>query len=161
MPTNPGVQDFIKQINPVIDLKVRGLCKTPYFSHPKGCPNFGLKESCPPLIKLYNQIYDVTKPVYVIYNTFDLASHVEKLRQKHPQWTRRQLECTLYWQGTARKRLREKIDIFKNDHPEYEVTIRPEAMGVNVTETMKQIGIELEWPPTKTVFQVAMAAVRL
>jgi hypothetical protein len=37
-------------------------------------------------------------------------------------------------------------------------TMCPEAMGVNVTATMKEIGIQLEWPPKRWAHQVAMGA---
>lgn len=33
-------------------------------------------------------------------------------------------------------------------------------MGINVTETMKELGITLEWPPQKWTYQVAIAGVR-
>jgi len=35
----------------------------------------------------------------------------------------------------------------------------PEAMGVNVTETMKRVGIELEWPPVNVAYQIALAGI--
>jgi hypothetical protein len=34
-------------------------------------------------------------------------------------------------------------------------------MGVNVTATLKDAGIELEWPPKKFVRQVALAGVKI
>ena len=36
----------------------------------------------------------------------------------------------------------------------------PEAMGVNVTATMKNIGVTLEWPPQEVVRKVAIIGVR-
>ena len=76
--------------------------------------------------------------------------------------SKRQLECCLYWQGTARKRLKERINefIFLADE-RYVVNTVPEAMGVNVTETMKRVGIELEWPPVNLVYQIAMAGMEV
>jgi len=35
-------------------------------------------------------------------------------------------------------------------------TFSDEANGVNVTATMKKIGIELEWPPREYAYQVAV-----
>jgi predicted metal-binding protein len=153
-------QIFVKEVIPVIDRKVRALCKRPYYNHPEGCPNFGVKDGCPPQVKFYDQEYDMTRPVYVIYNVFDFAVHVAKMRNAHPEWTQRQLECSRYWQGTARKALRQKIAAFLKDHPEYEANACPEAMGVNVTETMKGLGIELEWPPVNKTYQIALAGIR-
>lgn len=160
MSLNTSAQIYINEVIPVIDRKVRGLCKKPYYNHPKGCPNFGIKIGCPPIIGLFDEEYDMTKPVYVIFNTFDLASQVNKMQTAHPEWSQRQLKCSRYWQGTARKSLRQKIALFMNNHPNYDVTTCPEAMGVNVTETMKNIGIQLEWPPVNTTYQVALAGIK-
>ncbi len=41
----------------------------------------------------------------------------------------------------------------------YIITVVPEAMGVNVTETMKRVGIELEWPPVNVAYQIAMGGI--
>lgn len=81
----------------------------------------------------------------------------------HPGWSQRQVECCLYWQGTARKQLRAEIDIFAFSITQYIIQIltRPEANGVNVTATMKTVGIELEWPPNKKAYQVALAGTKL
>jgi hypothetical protein len=39
------------------------------------------------------------------------------------------------------------------------VFLVPEAHGLNVTATMKSIGIELEWPPKTVTYQIALASV--
>ena len=36
------------------------------------------------------------------------------------------------------------------------VDYRPEAGGVDVTATMKKIGVNLEWPPEHMVYLVAL-----
>lgn len=46
---------------------------------------------------------------------------------------------------------------FLREHPGYEVTTCPEATGLNVTSTLRGLGIEIEWPPTKWALQVALA----
>jgi hypothetical protein len=79
---------------------------------------------------------------------------------KHPDWTDYQKRCVLYWQGTARSQLKKEILKFEKDHPECVVSTGPEAMGVNLTETMKKIGIELEWPPTKYAYQIAIGGTK-
>jgi hypothetical protein len=93
-------------------------------------------------------------------------SHLDaRVLLKHPGWSQRQAECCLYWQGTARKRLGEIIDEFMvwasgDYNPENGVAfLVPEAHGLNVTATMKSIGIELEWPPKTVAYQVAIASV--
>jgi hypothetical protein len=40
-------------------------------------------------------------------------------------------------------------------------TEAPEAMGVNVTETMKNAGVVLEWPPENIVIKVAFIGISL
>jgi predicted metal-binding protein len=136
------------------------LCRHPYPAHPKGCPNFGKKKGCPPQL-LFNKIFNTRKTIFAIVNEFPIGQHIEKMRQKHPDWSERQLSCCLYWQGTARKKLRENVANFELIYPEYTVSHCPEAMGVNLTETMKQVGVELEWPPRETAYQIALAGMLL
>jgi hypothetical protein len=80
------------------------------------------------------------------------------MRDRHPDWSR-QVECCLYWQGTARKQLESEIQLFYTQHPHFLATRCPEAMGVNITATMAGIGVELEWPPVTRTYQVALAAI--
>ncbi len=135
----------------------RGLCVKAYYNHKKGCPNYNKKEGCPPCSLLFNEVYDPLKPVYAIYNIFDFKNHIERMKVKHLKWSQRQLECCLYWQGKARKQLRERIEIFEAIFKEYVITNCPEGMGVNVTKTMKNVGIEIEWPPRNVTYQIAFA----
>lgn len=150
---------FFAEVVPVLDGSVRNLCRRPYAGHPKGCPNYGCKERCPPRSPMLADVIDLQQPVFAIWNAFDLGKHVERVRAKHPTWTERQLYCCLYWQGTARKSLREKIRQFCHVRPCSGLTIVgcPEACGVNVTETMKRVGIFLEWPPRVSAIQVVLA----
>jgi len=150
------MNDF-KQVNPIIQIDVRGLCVLPYEGHPKGCSNFNKRSNCPPIIPTFSKVVDISKPIYVIWNVFDFGSHIQKMKDKHPKWSQRQLECCLYWQGSARKKLKEKIEEFKKIYPDYQISICPEGMGINITETMKQLGVELEWPPKNKTYQVALA----
>ena len=82
------------------------------------------------------------------------------MREKHPEWSKRQLECCLYWQGTARKSLREKIKLFKIEYPNLFIAKCPEGSGTNLTETMKQININLEWPPKNYTYQIVLAGIK-
>jgi len=144
----------------VIDLRMRGMCRLAYPNHRRGCPNFGKKLQCPPDCPMFTENIDITKPMFAIVNEFDLGAHVERLRAKYPAWTLRQLQCCLYWQPKARKALRAEIAKFRKDHPQLFVDECPEAGGVNVTETLRNAGIELEWPPMKIARQVAIAGSR-
>lgn len=150
----------IIEVRPVIIRPVHSLCLRPYPNHKKGCPRYGKKKDCPPGIPMFDSFYDLSKPIYAIYNKFDFKGHVDHMRAKLPDWSKRQLECCLYWQGTARKLLKERIEIFARlTGRKYIVNTVPEAMGVNVTETMKRVGIELEWPPVNVAYQIAMAGI--
>jgi hypothetical protein len=139
----------------VIEPRVRGLCCRPYPLHPKGCPNFNHKDGCPPK----RPIFDLKGPYFAIINEFDMARHVERMKALHPEWSDRQLRCCLYWQAGARKKRDEEVKAFTFQKPEYKCDPCPEAAGVNVTETLKKVGIELEWPPEKIARQVVIAGI--
>lgn len=79
------------------------------------------------------------------------------MREKHPQWSKRQIECCLYWQPKAKKELKGQVKMFLSDRPDKVVVWIPERTGVNVTATMKSIGIELQWPPVTKTYQVVIA----
>lgn len=145
----------------IIEPRVRGMCRLPYPGHPRGCPNFDHKTGCPPKCLSFGERFNLQQPLYAIVNEFDLGSHVERMRTAHPGWSTRQLECCLYWQQTARGQLADQIRVFLFDHPGYETDACPEAGGVNVTETMRQVGVILEWPPKRTVRHVAIAGLPL
>lgn len=150
------------RVKPIVESHLmRSLCCHQYYNHPLGCPNYDKKPGCPPKAKIFDKVYDMSQPIYAIYNTFDLASHIAKMREKHPRWSDRQLKCCLYWQGTARKRLKEQIRLFRLGHSEFSVCKTPEAMGVNLTQTMINVGIELEWPPVNKTYQIVLASKRL
>ena len=144
-----------RRIIPVIDPGVRLMCVRPYPNHPRGCPNFNKRKDCPPKSSLWNDVCDKQLATWVFWTHFNLGAHRERMQKKHPTWTKRQSECCLYWQGTAKKPLK---DWLKENwqFPGFFTTMCPESMGVNVTATMASIGVDLEWPPEKLTYQVAM-----
>lgn len=149
------------QVNPIIDISVRGLCCKPYEGHTKGCPNFKKQDRCPPKVPIFDAYFDIDLPVFAIVNEFNLKKHCERMLKKHPHWSDRQTKCVLYWQNTARKQLFSKIRTVLNNQKfkGYESTWCPEGMGVDVTQTMKDVGILLEWPPENIVRQIALIAI--
>jgi len=147
----------VVRVTPVYTPAVRGLCVKAYPNHPKGCPNFGKKAGCPPQAPQLPAFYDYSREFYAIYNVFDFGSHVAKMKAAHPEWSQRQLDCCLYWQPTARKQLEAEIRAFSAEHPGMDVNRCPEAMGLNVHETMRLTGLVLEWPPVTKAVQVALA----
>jgi predicted metal-binding protein len=150
---------IIIPVIPVIDYSVRGLCMKPYLGHKKGCPNYGKKNGCPPGAKCFDEVYDLSQPVYAIINKFDFARHVSRMYELHPEWSQRQLECCLYWQPKARNQLLQHIKYFLKNHPGYRIEACPEAMGVDVTNTLARAGVLLEWPPKQWACQVALAGI--
>ena len=149
------------QVELAVDPKVRALCARPYPNHPRGCPQPGNCPTCPPRGRLITDVLDLSQPTFVICTEFPLGEHVAKLKAKHPDWTQRQLACCLYWQPKARQNLLQAIKDFAKLHPSLFITASPEAMGVNVTETMRRAGVQLEWPPVARTYQVAVAGTRL
>lgn len=154
------MQTFCKEI--VIDYSMRNLCYRPYPNHPKGCPNYGKRPICPPRCPKLEDIYIVSDGFTIVYVSMDFAAHRRKMKSKHPEWTQRQIDCCLYWQGSLNKKLKEEVfQLMRHKIPSgYKASFCPEAMGVNVTATMKNLGIELEWPPETIVYKVAIIGVR-
>lgn len=147
-----------KKINPIFLYEpVNNLCTKPYYNHKKGCPNFGKKEGCPPVVKPLDLIFNFNESIFVIWNIFNLATHINKMRSLHPAWTMRQLECCLYWQPRARKQLKLETDLFVFEHQDYIIINCPEAHSIDVTKTMSSIGEALQWPPINTTYQIAFA----
>ncbi len=104
-------------------------------------------------------IYDLSEGFWIVWTQFDFKGHCNRMRRKHPLWSKRQVECCLYWQNTARKKLKDEIkdvQYYLKGTGNWKVTTCPEAMGVNVTETMKKLNVRLEWPPVNITYQVAL-----
>jgi len=136
----------------VRDLRARTWCKLPYPNHPKGCPNFNHKKTCPLNALLFDDL--VTAPYTLVAVGFNLASWANKMKTKHPKWSDRQARCCLYWQGTVRKFLREKCAELLHD--DETVLYSPEANGIHVFETCKKVRIVLDRNPQTTVWKVAI-----
>ena len=146
-----------KQVQVTVDYSVKELCGKKYPNHPKGCPNLGKRKDCPPFAPKIEDVLDLSKPVYAVYNVFLFGEHVARMKENHPEWTDRQAKCCLYWQSKARKQLMAKIVDFKEQFPKLYIVKNPEACGVDLTSTMRSAGIRLEWPPEKLTYQIVLA----
>jgi len=102
------------------------------------------KNGCPPNVKYITEILDFNKPFWIVYSEFDLDNHVHRMKQKHPKWSDRQLRCVLYWQNTARKRLKEIAKIAQYETGAGVVLFYPEAHGVNIYATCQKHGLILD-----------------
>ena len=153
---------MIRLVRLVVDMEVRTLCCRAYPGHRRGCPNYRKRAGCPPDGPLIVELLDLTEATWAVWVEFDIAAHREKMLRAHPGWSRRQADCCLYWQGGVLKRLRREVENFRElvEQSPLDMPLKtlycPEAAGVNVTETMRRIGVELEWPPEKIVRKVAI-----
>lgn len=122
---------------------VRDWCKLPYPGHSKGCPNYGCKSKCPPISPYFTELFDLEKDIYFIFSEFDLEGHINSMKIKHPNWTDKQLRNVLYWQGKARKELRNRIWQARKFIDFDCISITPESNGVNVYRTCAHHGLLL------------------
>ena len=131
--------------------KIQSFCRLPYYGHAHGCPNYGIKQNCPPDQPLIDKVLDLSQEVYIIYTKFRVGEFAERMRIMHPEWEHqpRQLYNPRRWQESARKDHRLELKKFLIEHTGLTYTSFPEAHGVNLDMLMKRIGIELkwDWPP--------------
>lgn len=142
----------------VLQKEVREWCRFSYPGHPKGCPNYGIKKTCPPKIPLVQEIFNLKKPHYLGIISFDLATHMKNMALKHPDWSNRQLRCCLYWQGKIKKELKILCEQFVKNMKGYDYTSSPEAMGVNVFRTLHYCGIKIRKCAYPILYKVALIA---
>ncbi len=141
------MSDWILYPNKLYLEDTRKYCFLPYQNHPKGCPNcygkcWGDNKTQPRV----DEVMNLSRPYYFVYSRFDLEKHAANMKSKHPSWSDRQCKCVLYWQGTARKRLREHVREALtqiNPTPDY-LTYLPELHGVNVYESCRDAGLVLD-----------------
>jgi hypothetical protein len=151
---------MINQITDLrINLKARDWCKLSYPDHPKGCPNYGQRDICPPDAPLINDYFDLSQPLYLISVSFNIAEHINNMLTIHPDWSLKQAKCVLYWQGSIKKKLKIECEEFIKSHPKYSFTICPEAMGVNVITTAQRCDIAVKVKPDDIVYKIAFAGV--
>lgn len=143
------------KITPVFDEKTPTYCTLPYPGHPKGCPMFGTRKECPPEAPHLRDFLDLTYPVIALVCSFDLAGHMRRMKEAHPHWTERQQRNPLYWQNGVRKRLTENCMALCQGDQDYVYTLIPEAMRVNVVETMARVGVQIIFPATDVVHKIA------
>jgi len=132
---------IIKLERVIISNRVGQWCKIPYPNHPRGCPKYGQDASCPPMAKF---IFDVSKPLYFVHSEFNLESHVFRMKKRNPHWSNLQCKCVLYWQGTSRKQMKERVKDAMWSLATNIFSDCPEGMGVNVYVTARLSGLKLE-----------------
>lgn len=140
--------------NMVLDPRAGGpWCKLPYPNHPRGCPNYGKKKTCPPNSKSFEDL--VRPPFFLVIRPFNLEAHARRMKERHPEWSDRQCRNLLYWQKKVDKELREEATAFIESRDDDLVLLEtPEANGVDVFKTCKNVGIILERNPRKIVKKI-------
>ena len=151
----------VSQVEVVVDHSMRGKCTLPYPGHKNGCPNFGKKSICPPKAPMIERVLNLAEPVWLVAVSFDLAAHVLRMGEKHPDWTMRQRANLLYWQGSVKKRLAEEARLQALAKGLPLIVGCPEACGVDMTATCSNAGILLEWPPVNTVWKAVLLGTRV
>lgn len=124
--------------------KVQDWCGLRYPNHPKGCPNYGKHPDCPPNCAYVTQVFDMEASFYLVHSEFDLASHVERMRKKHPNWTERQLRNVLYWQKHSKNQMKERAKKAMQLLGCNAIHTYPEALGVHMYATCLKSGLKLE-----------------
>ena len=120
-------------------------CGKVYPRHKRGCPKFGAAYGCPPNSEYVLDVIDFTKPVYIVYNTFDLAAHMRKMEKRHPEWSDAMLRNVLYWQPKSRKGLNTRLNMcFDKGYIRGDSVSSGEHIGVNLYATCRRHGLQLD-----------------
>jgi predicted metal-binding protein len=138
---------LFENITPVIHSKKKSmqLCTQPYYKHSKGCPNFNKKDGCPPNILHISEEYDLTS-LHALVLQFPFEQYINLKKEIHPDWTNRALANQRHWQSHLRATLLNQYDSeIKEQYPNHTLILNPEGQGINVEETLKTVGIQLDW----------------
>ena len=137
---------IIKLERLVVSSQAGKWCRIPYHGHPKGCPNYGniKHEHCPPHAPNVKEYFDLSKSLYFVHSDFDLEADIQRRKNLNPGQTERQYRCVLYWQGSSRKQLNERVKEAGWMLNTNAISSCPEGMGVNVYATARLFGLYLE-----------------
>ncbi len=123
---------------------VSNLCTQPYYNHKKGCPNFGVRDDCPPNIKHISEEYEMDT-IHILVLKFPLGDFHLQRKEIHPNWTDRALINPRHWQNHLRACMNDEWEAVKEEYPDYEMIKNPEGQGVNISDTLQLSGIDLTW----------------
>ena len=165
-------------------------CRLPYPKHPLGCPNIDTLRSLdgfPAYLKpwvirecptsdpgrniLIDQIFDLTKPSYLIITEYPVGQDAEYQRT-HSQklQTVAQWYNIRYWQDRARRKIYDEVEHFLMQDTSAQLRARfgqmsseelksqtivdlcPEAHGMKIIPTAVSVGVHItfgKWPPSE------------
>jgi len=136
---------LVENLDLLYNKSIQNLCKMKYRGHKKGCPNYGKLDNCPPKAPLIDKLINPKLKCRFLGVKFDLHSHREKLRKKHPDWSVWRLNCLLYWQNKINKELYKIAKEYLANNKKFAAIKKPEAYGVNITRMLYNKGILLNW----------------
>lgn len=139
---------------------VANLCTQPYYQHKYGCPNFGVRDDCPPNTKSISEEFDLSS-INILLLEFPLEDYFYQRQEVHPNWTKRALINPRHWQNHLRACMDDEWENVEDDYPGYEMVMNPEGQGVNVEETLKLSGIDLDWSKTGEGGEIISVAQRI
>jgi hypothetical protein len=137
----------------VVDYTVRDYCTLPYPGHPEGCPHFGKRKECPPHAPFLEDFIDLSRPHYFMVAECmyeDVCTKRLQHGKEDPE------EGWSFWEGYIESVLCERIQEFQQRYPGTIFTLHPSAVGVDVVETARKVGISLEIAPKKIVHKIAL-----
>jgi hypothetical protein len=110
-----------------------------------GCPNYNSGiEDCPPEAMHIKEAFRKDS-IHLLTVQFPFQEYIDIKKEKHPTWSNRALINQRHWQAHLKRLLDRYWERIKDRYPDHVVIRNPEAMGVNVEETMKKLGIQLQW----------------
>lgn len=144
-----GKQIYLyENIKPITHPKeeIYELCTQHYYHNGRsntGCPNFG-NVDCPPNIEHISEAFREDS-MHLLTVEFPFQEYIDIKKEKHPKWGNRALINQRHWQGHLKSILDRYWERMRDRYPNHVVIRNPEAMGVNIEETMKKLGIKLQW----------------
>jgi len=137
--------------------KVKEWCGLPYYDKKNGCPNFNKRKGCPMDNKNIDEILDVNKKTYIVGVVFNLKEYRDEMKKKHSNWTYRQLNNVIYWQGSIFGKMKREVNKFSLMNPGLKIVYKPEAYGVNLTKMLLNSGVPINWKyPLRKIYIVAL-----
>lgn len=139
-----------------IDMRAKNWCKLPYPAHKDGCPNYNKNKLCPPNSPDVDKFIKIYRKHWFIVEYFNIKEFENKMKIKHPEWSKKQCRCLLYWQKGVKSRLTKKALKFINGNDELIYTLLPEALGVHVFKTAESLKIPIEKKPKDWIIKIAL-----
>jgi predicted metal-binding protein len=148
-------------------------CQKPYHQHPKGCPNFGKRETCPPHVTSAKTLIQNYPFHHIVWGVFEIKTFADIRREEHPEWSERQLRNPRHWQNQLKAMLRNYIMEFSEFAELYHGVFREsayilgagsgfwnypsmEAACINAFATLRAVGIKYQVKPKDFIVMAAI-----